>query len=219
MSRLLKALCALSCTWGAACNAETFHFECTRVVVPLIELDNYGTLECPKFDPALGRLQAITIGVGGGIFHWETVTNLSQQAAYILIEAEARTALPGLPGIQFNAYTVSARSFIAGNFAAGESRRTQGAGGGETAWGLGTWEPAFAGYTGLGTFEVPFHTSPSINVRNGTFNYALDFRSEFRAGASGSYTYTTSPPVPEPATWAAMLLGILLIAAHRRGHA
>ncbi len=180
----------------------------------------YG-LSVPQFEPALGTLEAIDVRFSGHIEGTAGFESLDAMAADVLLEFAADLTLTGpsafealaQPQVSWMASATGFDGVIDLGGASGQTWLDVVAAdvvsvNVPTGFGLGNdW---------VGAGVVSFWASSAGNSRgSGTGNLLLQFEQNAWAGLAVTYTYS----VPEPATFVAVILGVVVLQRRRRGDA
>ena len=201
---------ALSMAAGSA-SAATVMF--TSNVISLQPTNFDSTLFLPQFDSSLGTLQSVSVTLFGNLMGTVQAESLDASPSTINTNLSSILTLsrPAGGGVIVITTPLAANSFNASAFDgtidfAGTSGITYP---GLTAMAnnttLLTALADLALFTGLGTVNADL-SAVGASSANGAGNIVTQFNTQAGAYAEVTYTYAT-PGIPEPATWAFMIMG------------
>jgi hypothetical protein len=193
----------------------------SSAVLPSTEADWSSFADLQQFNPTLGTLQQVTLTIQGDLSGMAAAESRNNKAAVLTLtlQAELSLARPDNTSVVLVSTTPLVSQLFSASIRDGV---TDFAGtSGITLTNLSATSSNSASFTdastlslftGTGTLQMPFGAAAQSGV-SGAGNLAYDFSTY--AGGRASVTYQFAPvelpPVPEPGTWALLLVGLAAI--------
>lgn len=183
-----------------------------------------GTLNLPRFDPALGTLDRVTLTLSGQIVSSIFLESLDAEPSTIhasnSMQATATTSLGAFSATATNPVTFNATAYDGVTDFAGTSGHTFSSILASGTGTLSTIDPLkLALFIGLNNFATPIVFS-GTSSSDGSGNLIARFQTLGSGNLSVKYDYTAqAAPIPEPTTMALMgggLIGLGMLARRKR---
>ena len=216
----MKAAAALSLSFalliGAPVVASAETITQTYSVAPATSSWSSSVGPFDEFDPSLGVLTAVTATLTVSVSEHGSVQNLTPFSQSFTLTTDTELKATGGPG-PLSAADLDALASDSHHYADLSSQGSAPYGPfATTAFDTFTATTAdLADFIGSGTFSVNLAADYTALLNGGGGNIALDLTSTAGGSLTLVYTYTV---VPEPSTWAMMLIGFagLSLAGYRR---
>jgi len=208
---IIPALAALF----AASPAQATDFLTQTISIPSTAAPSTATLSFNQFDSSLGTLTSITLSFASTLIGNGTVTNTSGATHTYTLNEAASAALSG-HGFSFTQTLASGTASTGPVAAHATVNLAPISGSGSDS---STITSGFADFLGLGTVSFDFSSTKSFSLTPASATLSLLASIGGAATISYGYDAATPPPVggvPEPASWAMMLLGFGAMGAMMR---
>ena len=203
-------------------SAQAASFTQAYTLAPTLT-DMSSFVELAKFDPAMGTLQSISIGLYGTLGGSGGVENLQTKKASIFsltLTGDVQFVLPGVASLSASNVALLSETVTLAKFDG--TRDRAGSSGQSYTYSTDisattTIDPLqFGAFIGEGVVSAPISATASSAIAGPSTRFA-SFDTNFSGRVVVTYDYLTQPPVftppqmqpvPEPTTWALMFAGL-----------